>query len=56
MGLTAEFVGERSPLLLEHVGDHDVRALGDEATRVAGAIPREPPVTLVWIILSSGLV
>src|SRR5882757_2552186 len=31
----AEFVGERPPLLFEHVRDHDVRALGDEAARVA---------------------
>src|SRR5207245_9727170 len=33
----AEFVRDRPPLLLEHVGDHDVRALGDEAAYVAGA-------------------
>ena len=32
----AELVGKRSPFLLEYVRDHDVRALGDEATRVAG--------------------
>src|SRR6267142_158004 len=32
-----EPVGERLPLLLKHVRDHDVRALGDEAARVAGA-------------------
>ena len=34
--LIAEFVGERSPLLLDDIRDHDVRALGDEAARVAG--------------------
>jgi hypothetical protein len=33
----AELVGERPPLLLEYVRDHDVRALGDEAARVTGA-------------------
>jgi len=33
----AELVGERPSLLLEYVRDHDVRALGDEAARVAGA-------------------
>ena len=35
--MIAELVGERLPLLLEYVRDHDVRALGDEAARVAGA-------------------
>jgi hypothetical protein len=35
--LIAELVGERTPLLIEYVRDHDVRALGDEAARVAGA-------------------
>ena len=34
--LIAELAGERPPLLLEYVRDHDVRALGDEAARVAG--------------------
>src|SRR5207247_5239394 len=32
----AELAGERPSLLLEYVRDHDVRALGDEAARVAG--------------------
>jgi len=31
-----ELVGERPPLLLEYVRDHNVRALGDEAAREAG--------------------
>src|SRR5206468_1769457 len=35
--LTAELVGERPSLLLEYVSDHNVRALSDEAARVAGA-------------------
>jgi hypothetical protein len=34
--LIAELVGERPSLLLEYVRDHDVRALGGEAARVAG--------------------
>src|SRR5258705_12726864 len=34
--LIAELFGERPSLLLEYVRDHDVRALGDEAARVAG--------------------
>ena len=34
--MTAELVGERPPFLLEHVRDDDVRALRDEAARVAG--------------------
>jgi hypothetical protein len=33
----AELVGERPPLLLEHVRDHNVRALRNEAAGVAGA-------------------
>ena len=33
----AELVSERPPLLLEYVRDHNVRALGDEAAREAGA-------------------
>jgi hypothetical protein len=32
----AEFMGERAPLLLEYVCNHDVRALCDEAARVVG--------------------
>src|SRR2546426_6739455 len=35
--LIAELVGERPSLLLEYVRDHDVRAIGDEAARVASA-------------------
>src|SRR5260221_7246450 len=35
--VTTELVGNVPPLLLEQVRDHDVRALGDEAARMAGA-------------------
>ena len=35
--MIAELVSEHPPLLLEYVRDHNVRALGDEAARVAGA-------------------
>jgi len=35
--VTAEFLGERLPFLLEDVCDHDVRALGYEAACVTGA-------------------
>src|SRR6266446_1752785 len=34
--VNTKFVGERSSLLFEYVRDHNVRALGDEAARVAG--------------------
>jgi hypothetical protein len=34
--LIAEFVGERPSLLLEYIRDHNIRAFGDEAARVAG--------------------
>src|SRR6267142_577708 len=34
--VNTKFVGERSSLLFEYVRDHNVRALGHEAARVAG--------------------
>ena len=36
-GAVAEFIGQALSLLLDDVRDHDIRALGDEAARVAGA-------------------
>jgi hypothetical protein len=53
--LIAELVGERPSLLFECVRDYDVRALGDEAARVAAPIPRAPPVTIT-VRLSKGFV
>ena len=33
----AEFIGQALALLIDDVRDHDIRALGDKAARVAGA-------------------